>query len=197
MLGKYVSPSMKNSTSRHNAGRCRHIALTPDIVEYRVDLLVRQRVDAPELRVKIQAVGGYFLFLAVDPVIYARVGRSDIFEFDAKALKIRHLEVRIKPLARVAADHRTADLAILDAVGIGEKVGQRHIDRGRGLTVEINSHKQLPAGDGAVGYPDMLDRALAFDIGKHGGFASFQNNVGVHLPVLPQLARGCRCAFDR
>lgn len=158
-------------------------------------MLVRQRVDAPELRVKIQAVGGYFLFLAVDPVIYTRVGRSDIFEFDAKALKIRHLEVRIKPPARVAADHRTADLAIFAAVGIGEKVGQRHIDRGRGLTVEINSHKRLPAGDSAVGYPDMLDRA--FDIGKNGGFASFQNNVGVHLPALPQLALGSRCAFDR
>ena len=173
------------------------LPLIPDIVEYRVDMLVRQRGDAPELRVKIQAVGGYFLFLAVDPVIYARVGRSDIFDFDAKALKIRHLEVRIKPLARVAADHRTADLAIFAAVGIGEKVGQRHIDRGRGLTVGINSHKQLPAGDGAVGYPDMLDRARAIDIGKHGGFAFFQNNVGVHLPALSQLARGSRCAFDR
>lgn len=135
--------------------------------------------------------------LAVDPVIYARVGRSDIFEFDAKALKIRHLEVRIKPLARVAADHHTADSAIFAAVGIGEKVGQLHIDRGRGLTVEVNPHKQLSDGDSAVGYPDMIDRALAFDIGKQGGFASFPNNVGVHLPALPQLARGSRCAFDR
>lgn len=162
------------------------LPLALHVVEDRIDLFIGQRVDAPELRVKIGGVLGDVGQRIIDLIEKGGIFIADILQRHAAAPAERHLPVTVQGPPRIDADSQRRERAVLIPAA-GEKVADRAFDARRLAPVPVDAQDQeAPVAGGRA--PDMVDAAASLDVGERKGGMRLDGNTGIDLPALAEVA---------
>ena len=166
------------------------MALSGDTIQQGVHGLVRQRVRASPLGMKVGRVirhrrqrVGHLIVKAT-----AAIG-GEILDRDARAFAERHLPVAVESAGRVDGDRDRTDVAAL-APSVRVKVAQRRFDRRRRFIIPMHANDE-PAPPGRMNrQPDVLNRARPLDV-RHGDrFVRTDLDARTHLPALTEFTGG-------
>ncbi len=110
---------------------------------------------------------------------------------EARALAERHLPVAVEGAAGIDADRKRRHLRELFPAA-GEEIAGRAFDARLLLVVPVDAQDRMAPASARQRHPDLLDRALTFDVGERERRAGLDDDIGRNLPALPEVA-GLRC----
>ena len=167
-----------------------------DLIQNRIDLLVGQRIDPPELRMKVSTVLGDVRQCVVDLM---KTGLAlfliEILHRDPAVLPERHLPETVHPAVRIDDDRKGVQQnqrPFRPALGKfhprrTEKVADGHFHGRMFLTVPVNPQDHLPGDRG--GKPHALNCAGTVDIRKLQRFSRLHVAAGAAFPAAAKLPR--------
>ena len=166
-------------------------------VEYGVHLLVRQWVDASELRVEIGGVIGHIGQAVINLVEENSIFLGAVFNGHAAMLSEGHVPVAVERASGVDAYCKRRNLCV-PVPAHREKVAHRAFDGRVFLSVPVDAQDEV-APLARRRTPDVVDTSGACNIRDLRDFAGAYHTVGIHLPAQAEVARGlpCHALFKR
>ena len=166
------------------------VAFALHAVQNGVHLFVRQRIHAPELRMKVGAFRRNGPHFVGDLVIQHKFFIRAVLHRYAAALAERHAPIAIEGGARVHAYGKGTDGRVASPAA-GKKVTDGALDGRRFTPVPIEAQNRVAPGASGR-HPDVADHALARNVHDFSGFAGRNALVRIGLPAVAQIARGAR-----
>ena len=162
------------------------LSLSFNVVDDGVDLFVGERIHPSELSMKVGRVFRHFTLRIGDLVVKSDGLLVEVLHRDPCLVPERHRPIGVEGAPRVHADGHGRNPRVLPPA-YGEEVADGNFYRRLFFVIPVHSENRVSPIAGRR-HPDVFDRARSIDLAHGESRPRLNEDVGIHLPSLPQFA---------